>query len=199
MKDVTYSILVVDDQPANLQVLLKFLQENNFQVYVADSGKRTLSVLENLEPDLILLDVMMPEMDGFETCKQIKNVEKWKDIPIIFMTALDDIEDKLTGFDSGGVDYIPKPFKQAEVLARVTTHIKLRRREKELQEALDEIKILRGFLPICANCKSIRDDQGYWNQLETYMSEHSDVKFSHSICPDCVEKLYPEFVNKCKD
>ncbi|THB71182.1 MAG: response regulator [Desulfobulbaceae bacterium] len=199
MKDVTYSILVVDDQPANLQVLLKFLQENNFQVYVADSGKRTLSVLENLEPDLILLDVMMPEMDGFETCKQIKNVEKWKDIPIIFMTALDDIEDKLTGFDSGGVDYIPKPFKQAEVLARVTTHIKLRRREKELQEALDEIKILRGFLPICANCKSIRDDQGYWNQLETYMSEHSDVKFSHSICPDCVEKLYPEFVNKGKD
>lgn len=193
------SVLVVDDQPANLKVLLDFLKNEDFQLYVADSGKRALSTLDNIQPDLILLDVMMPDMDGFETCRQIKSKECSTDIPVIFMTALDSVEDKLAGFEAGGVDYITKPFQQVEVLARVNTHIALRRRELELQRALDEVKILQGFLPICAQCKSIRDDEGYWNQIDAYVSQHTYIQFSHGICPKCAEELYPEFYSANKD
>lgn len=188
------SILIVDDQPGNIKVLLSFLEKNLFQVYVADSGERALSTLENLQPDLILLDVMMPVMDGFTVCKEIKKIEKQANIPVIFMTALDDIQDKLAGFDAGGVDYITKPFHQVEVLARINTHILLRRREVELHNALNEIKVLREILPICSSCKSIRDDSGYWSQLEVYMREHSDILFSHGICPECAKKHYPDFL-----
>ena len=106
---------------------------------------------------------------------------------------------KVKAFSAGGVDYITKPFKIEEVLARVNTHINLHSLQRclekkniELQKALDEVKQLRGFLPICASCKNIRDDQGYWTQIELYIREHSEVEFTHSICPDCTTKLYPE-------
>jgi len=104
-------------------------------------------------------------------------------------------------FSEGGVDYITKPFQITEVLARVTTHISLHSLQKclekkntDLQKAIEEVKQLRGFLPICSSCKSIRDDQGYWERIETYISNHSEATFTHGICPDCATKLYPEFV-----
>ena len=185
----TNTILVVDDQPANLQVLFTFLKQHGFSVLVADNGHRALKALEKeKKPDLILLDVMMPGMDGFETCRRIKENEAIADIPIIFITALDSTEDKMRGFKAGGLDYITKPFQQAEVLARVKTHIALRQQKLELQQALDEVKQLKGILPICCVCKQIRDDKGYWQQVEQYISEHTDVLFSHGICPDCYEK-----------
>ena len=182
------SILVVDDQATNLKVLLAFLQAHNFQLYIADSGRRALSILTKVCPDLILLDVMMPDLDGFETCRQIKADVNRKDIPVVFMTALDSVEDKVAGFAAGGVDYITKPFHQVEVLARVRTHITLRKREMELEQALAEIKTLTGILPICSYCKQIRNDQGYWQQVEDYISQHSRAMFSHGLCPDCYAK-----------
>lgn len=185
----TNTILVVDDQPANLQVLFTFLKQHGFSVLVADNGHRALKALEKeKKPDLILLDVMMPGMDGFETCRRIKENEAIADIPIIFITALDSTEDKMRGFKAGGLDYITKPFQQAEVLARVKTHIALRQQKLELQQALDEVKQLKGILPICCVCKQIRDDKGYWQQVEQYISEHTDVLFSHGFCPDCHTK-----------
>lgn len=187
------SILLVDDQLANLKVLLSLLQSNGYRVLVADSGERALTILDNTLPDLILLDVMMPGMDGFETCRKIKSKSQTESIPVIFMTALDSNEDKVTGFEVGGVDYVTKPFQQTEVLARIKTHIALRMREQELQKALDEVKELRGIIPICSHCKSIRDDKGYWSLLESYMSKNTHLKFSHGICPDCVEKHYSQF------
>lgn len=187
------SILLVDDQLANLKVLLSLLQSNGYRVLVADSGERALTILDNTLPDLILLDIMMPGMDGFETCRKIKSKSQTVSIPVIFMTALDSNEDKVTGFEVGGVDYVTKPFQQTEVLARIKTHIALRMREQELQKALDEVKELRGIIPICSHCKSIRDDKGYWSLLESYMSKNTHLKFSHGICPDCVEKHYSQF------
>ncbi|MBI9081808.1 MAG: response regulator [Pseudodesulfovibrio sp.] len=185
----TNTILVVDDQPANLQVLLTFLKQHGFSVLVADNGHRALKALEKeKKPDLILLDVMMPGMDGFETCSRIKENEAIADIPVIFMTALDSTEDKMRGFKAGGLDYITKPFQQAEVLARVKTHITLRQQKLELQQALDEVKQLKGILPICCVCKQIRDDKGYWLQVDRYISDHTDVRFSHGYCPDCYAK-----------
>jgi DNA-binding response OmpR family regulator len=181
-------ILVVDDQPANLKVLISFLQEHQFKTRIADTGERALRALEQELPDLILLDVMMPGMDGFEICRRIRADEKSADIPIIFMTALDSVEDKVMGFEAGGNDYITKPYQQAEVLARINTHIGLRRKSLALEQALAEIKVLSGILPICCCCKKIRDDEGYWQQVEAYISKHSEAKFSHGYCPACDEK-----------
>ncbi|MGB5686468.1 MAG: response regulator [Candidatus Electrothrix sp.] len=183
------AILVVDDQPANLKVLLSFLQEHDYRVYMVDSGRRALEILPKIQPDLVLLDVMMPEMNGFEICRRIKADKDLAALPIIFMTALDSVGDKVTGFSAGAVDYITKPFQQVEVLARISTHITLRKRERELEEALEEIKTLTGILPICSYCKQIRNDAGYWQQVEEYISEHSQAMFSHGVCPVCYKKV----------
>ncbi len=188
MSEAKDSILVVDDQPTNLKVLLSFLQSHKFQIYVADNGRRALTILSKVCPDLILLDVMMPDMDGFETCRRIKMDATRKSIPVVFMTALDSVEDKIAGFAAGGVDYITKPFQQVEVLARIKTHIMLRKRELELEQALAEIKTLTGILPICSYCKKIRSDEGYWQQVEEYIGQHSKALFSHGLCPDCYRK-----------
>lgn len=182
------AILVVDDQPANLKVLLSFLQEQDYRVYMVDSGQRAMEILPKVRPDLVLLDVMMPGMNGFEICRQIKTDKDLATLPVIFMTALDSVEDKMTGFSAGAVDYITKPFQQTEVLARIHTHITLRKRERELEEALEEIKTLTGILPICSYCKQIRNDEGYWQQVEEYISEHSEALFSHGVCPSCYKK-----------
>jgi DNA-binding response OmpR family regulator len=183
------AILVVDDQPANLKVLLSFLQEHNYRVYMVDSGQRALDILPKVQPDLVLLDVMMPGMNGFEICKRIKADKELAALPIIFMTALDSVGDKVAGFSAGAVDYITKPFQQVEVLARISTHITLRKRERELEEALEEIKTLTGILPICAYCKQIRNDNGYWQQVEEYITQHSQAMFSHGVCPTCYKKV----------
>jgi len=194
MQPVKDAILVVDDQPANLKVLLSFLQSHSFQIYIADSGLRALNILSKVTPDLVLLDVMMPDIDGFETCRRIKADERLASIPVIFMTALDSVEDKMAGFSAGGVDYITKPFQQMEVLARIKTHITLRKRERELEQALSEIKTLAGILPICSYCKQIRNDKGYWQQVEDYISQHSQALFSHGLCPDCYKKEMDSFL-----
>lgn len=130
-------------------------------------------------------------MDGFETCARLKRNPNTKTIPVIFLSARGETKDVLKGFEVGGVDYVTKPFRPAELMARVNTHI-------ELKRAREEIRSLRGIIPICANCKKIRDDGGYWEQVETFIQEHSDAEFTHSICPDCVATLYPEIARKHK-
>ena len=133
-------ILVVDDTSANLKMVADFLRESGFEVRVAKSGLQALNMLNKVEPDLILLDVMMPEMDGFETCHRLKNWEKTKDIPVIFMTAMADSSNstyKVKGLNLGAVDYISKPIQLEEVLARVKTHLQLRYLTKQLQNQKD--------------------------------------------------------------
>lgn len=126
-------ILVVDDTLTNLSVLSQLLSEAGYQVLVAKDGKKALATAESCHPDLILLDVMMPDMDGFEVCKVLKSQDSTKDIPVIFMTALADTEDKIAGLTLGAVDYVTKPFHQEEVLARINTHLTIRRLQKDLQ------------------------------------------------------------------
>jgi class 3 adenylate cyclase len=116
-------ILVVDDTPANIQAVAAILKGQGYQLSVATSGKQALEVVEKVVPDLILLDVMMPEMDGFEACRRIKGTEAWRDIPIIFLTAKTETADLVKGFESGAVDYVGKPFNAHELLARVNTHL----------------------------------------------------------------------------
>ena len=120
-------VLVVDDNPKNIQILASHLRDDNYEVEYASSGKNAVTMVEKEEFDLILLDVMMPGIDGFETCRRIKNIETRKHIPIIFVTAKTDVDSLTLGFDYGGVDYITKPFKADELLLRVATHIELKK------------------------------------------------------------------------
>jgi sigma-B regulation protein RsbU (phosphoserine phosphatase) len=128
-------ILVVDDKPANLQLLSKILSEQGYRVRPVSNGVMALSVAQVEPPDLILLDIRMPEMNGYEVCEHLKVDEKTRDIPIIFISALDATQDKVKAFQVGGLDYITKPFQVEEVLARVETHLSLRKLQTMLQEA----------------------------------------------------------------
>jgi len=127
-------ILIVDDTPIDLQVLSMILSKENYQIGVAMNGKQALDTVEKIYPDLVLLDIMMPEMDGFEVCNTLKR-SSTKDIPVIFLTVKDETEDILKGYEAGAVDYVTKPFNSAELLARVRTHIELKKKidnEKQL-------------------------------------------------------------------
>ena len=130
----TPTVLIVDDTPANVGILVEYLEGRRVRVAVAQEGEEGLARAEFVQPDLILLDVMMPGMDGFETCRRLKASPGTRDIPVIFMTALADTQDKISGFAAGGVDYVTKPFQIDEVWARVTTHLALRSAQKRLAQ-----------------------------------------------------------------
>ena len=133
------NILVVDDTPENLQLLVGMLKEKGYKVRPVPSGELALSGARGFPPDLILLDIMMPEMDGYEVCSSLKADERTKDIPVIFISALSDVLDKVKAFGVGGVDYITKPFQMEEVVARVETHLALQRLQKSLQDKNEEL------------------------------------------------------------
>jgi CheY-like chemotaxis protein len=194
-------ILIVDDVPVNLELLAEMLRERGYEPRPVPGGRLALQAARAEPPDLILLDINMPEMSGFEVCAHLKADAALKDIPVIFITAFAETEDKVKAFALGGVDYITKPFQAAEVAARVATHLWLRKLQFDLaltvgtlRKALEDIRTLRGIIPICASCKQIRDDKGAWEAVETYVSAHSEAQFSHGICPACIRKLYPDVV-----
>ncbi|CBN56977.1 response regulator receiver sensor signal transduction histidine kinase [Kamptonema sp. PCC 6506] len=135
---LTGLILIVDDTPTNLDVISEALSNAGYKVAFATSGERALQQVERRPPDLILLDVMMPGIDGFETCKRLKANEKTCDIPVMFMTALADVDNKVKGLKLGAVDYVTKPFQEQEVLARVKTHLQLRLLTQNLEQQVVE-------------------------------------------------------------
>lgn len=208
----TATILVVDDNPDNLHLLIAILSRQGYKVRPAPNGTFALKSAQSILPDLILLDIRLPDMDGYRVCEQLKADERTRDIPVIFISALQDVTDKVKGFTLGGVDFITKPFQVEEVLARVTTHLTLRNLQSQLreangalekqvhelacanaklQEALDTIKTLSGLIPICSWCgRRIRDEGDHWVRLESYIEAHTKAIFSHGICPDCKDKLF---------
>lgn len=169
-------ILIVDDNPENIKVLGNLLKNNGYEVGASSDGNKAFEFIKNEIPDLILLDVMMPGMNGFEVCEELKSNVQTRHIPVIFLTAKTSTEDIVKGFKVGGVDYVSKPFNSEELLARVNTHI--------------EIRTLRALLPMCGSCKSIRDDKGYWQLVEAYFDKHNIAEFSLTYCDKCAAKLY---------
>jgi DNA-binding NarL/FixJ family response regulator len=129
-------VLIVDDTPANLGVLLDALQDSQHEILVAESGRSALEILQHTLPDIILLDVLMPGMDGYTTCRHIKAVPAAKNVPVIFMTALDQPDEKVRAFNAGAVDYITKPAYPPEVLARVAAHLEIRSLQQRLEDEL---------------------------------------------------------------
>jgi sigma-B regulation protein RsbU (phosphoserine phosphatase) len=205
-------ILIVDDSPDQQALLRSILgKAGHSDILITDSAKSTfvLLKLEDKVPppsiDLILMDVLMPEQDGVAACREIKRHDHLRDIPVIMVTAKSDLSNLQAAFAAGAIDYITKPVNHVELLARVSSaltlkqemdcrkarELELRRSNDALQKALKEVKVLRGLIPICASCKKIRNDGGFWQQLEEYLGEHSEAEFSHGLCQPCIRKLYP--------
>ncbi len=134
------NILIVDDTPANLRLLSGILKEEGYKVRPAPSGPLALAAAQSSPPDLILLDINMPDMNGYEVCRQLKTDEELEHIPVIFLSALSETEDKLRAFEAGGVDYITKPFRYEEVRARVETHLRIRSLQVELEDKIRRLK-----------------------------------------------------------
>jgi diguanylate cyclase (GGDEF)-like protein len=137
-----FLIMLVDDSQQNLELILEILENFGYGTLVATSGTKALQQLEKIIPDLILLDLMMPDMNGFEVCQHLKHNDRWKEIPVIFVTASHNADHILEAFEKGAEDYIMKPYKYAEVLARVKTHLHLHRAKDELEQALIDKEIL---------------------------------------------------------
>lgn len=133
------NLLIVDDTPANLRLLVEIFKERGYQVRPAPNGELALSAAQGIPPDLILLDIMMPKMDGYEVCKRLKADQRTKEIPVIFISAINEVLDKVKAFTVGGVDYITKPFQVEEVLARVETHLALRHLQKSFQAQNEDL------------------------------------------------------------
>jgi len=207
------SILLVDDSAENLLLLQSILQTGGYKdLLTAESAEQAFKHLgmdssggDGMSVDLILMDIQMPDINGIETCRRIKEVERYRDIPIIMVTAMAQREKLQLAFAAGAMDYINKPVNKVELRTRVGSALKLKqemdsrkareqelkKRTQELEQALREVKVLRGFIPICASCKKIRNDRGYWQLVEAYIREHSEAEFSHGICPDCIKKFFP--------
>jgi len=188
--ELTMQIFTVDNEKYNVQLILALLQEAGFSnTRGFYSAIDLLSEMETNLPDLILSDIMMPDMSGYELCKLVKSNPNWAHIPIIMITAtsLHSSDPLKLSFDYGAMDFINKPINNIELAARVTSALKIEHQRQQLERALEEVKALKGLLPICSYCKKIRSDDNYWQEIENYISEHSEAEFSHSICPNCYQ------------
>jgi sigma-B regulation protein RsbU (phosphoserine phosphatase) len=196
-------ILIADDEVTSRLMLTAVLLKGGHAVVETADGAAALKVLQQPDaPDLAILDWMMPELDGTEVVRKLRAMRKDRPPYIIMLTAKSEKADIVAGLEAGANDYLAKPFNPGELRARVEVGRRmiemqdaLAAKIKELHHALDQIKTLRGIVPICSNCKQIRDDQGFWNQVENYVRDHSEAQFTHGICPDCLVKLYPQYVN----
>lgn len=190
-------VLIAEDETVSRRLLEATLVRWGYEVVVASDGMEAWEALQGDDaPSLAILDWMMPSMDGLEVCRRIRNLPSSTPPYLILLTAKGRREDIVTGLEAGANDYVTKPFNREELRARVQVGVRmvelqqsLADRVRALEEALARVKQLQGLLPICSYCKKIRDDQNYWQQVESYIAEHSQAQFSHSICPDCYEKL----------
>ena len=207
------AIVIVDDSRDEQTLLSTRLRAAGYEaLMIADSAEAVLGMLSQDsagqrmgEIDLILMDIMLPGLDGLEACRRIKAVERLQDIPIIVITVKTDEQALLAAFAAGAMDYIRKPVNPAELVARVTSALTLKKerdtrkareqellmRTQELEQALREVKVLHGLIPICAKCKRVRTDNGDWQYLEEYIQTHSEAEFSHGICQVCMKVVYP--------
>ena len=189
-------ILIVEDEYIIANDIQNSLESMGYDVCgMAASGKKAINAAQEFKPDLILMDIMLKgEMDGVTAARIIKDQF---DISVIYLSAYSDKDILNRAKGTLPFGYLIKPFKDRELRAAIEIALYKDRTEKEkarlirkLSDALEKIKVLSGLIPICSQCKKIRDDKGYWKQVDTYVQQHSEATFSHSICPDCTDELY---------
>lgn len=201
-------ILIVDDLEANVVLLGQMLRDAGYgSIATTMDPSEVCERHSRNQYDLILLDLEMPVMDGFMVMEGLKELELEDYLSVLVVTAQSG--HKLRALQAGAKDFVSKPFELPEVLARVHNLLEVRLlhteaknqgkalelQNAELQSALENVKLLSGLLPICAWCKKIRDDQGYWDAIEHYISQHSEAEFTHGICPECMGQFSGEMLD----
>ena len=197
------SILIAEDDSVTRRLLESTLGRLGWDVIPAADGTAAWHAIESLRgkdaPEVVLLDWMMPGMDGIEICRKLRTTPGFELVYVILLTSRSEKEDLAMGLAAGANDYITKPFHPVELESRVRVGlrmVKLQRslavRIHELEEALAHVQKLQGLLPICSYCKKVRNEANYWEQVDSYFSSHSDLDFTHSICPACTEKMLEE-------
>jgi phosphoserine phosphatase RsbU/P len=197
-------ILIAEDDFTSRTVLTGVLRKSGHDVVETINGAAAWDALRQPgAPALAIIDWMMPEMDGPEVVRRVRTLQCSQPPYILMLTARGEKADIIAGLDAGANDYLAKPFDAGELRARVEVGCRmvelqssLAAKIEELRHAADQIKTLRGILPICSSCKKIRDDKGNWSQVEVYVRDRTEAEFSHSMCPECVKKLYPEFAEE---
>ncbi|MDP1569149.1 MAG: response regulator [Vicinamibacterales bacterium] len=194
---VPLTILVADDDAGSRRIVAGMLRKAGYEVIQAENGAQAWALLQRADgPQLAILDWMMPELDGTEVCRRVRAVPTDTPAYLILLTSRGRSVDIVEGLKAGANDHVTKPADEGELLARVqvgarVVHLQhaLADRVARLEEALRNVQQLQGLLPICSYCKRIRDDRNYWQQVESYITHHADVQFSHSCCPDCYERV----------
>lgn len=192
-------VLIADDDAVLRHALKTHLQRWKYNVVeCADGGQAWQALQSSTPPPLAIVDWEMPAIDGPALCEQLRATPSLQTTYVILLTGKENRKDVISGLQSGADDYIKKPFDWDELRARLqigsrTVNLQqtLAARVAELQEALANVRRLSGLLPICAYCKRIRDDNDYWQQVETFVGEHTDAQFSHGICPQCMVQHHP--------
>ena len=193
-------ILVVDDEAEVARGTARVIAQAGYATALAFNGEEALRATEIFSPHLILSDRDMPGLDGLDLCRQIKSGRHAQDCLVVIISGSHvQTDHRVGGLDSGADGYILRPITNHELLAWVGAYSRivylsreLRARNAQLVATLAKVKSLQGLLPICAGCKMIRDDRGYWSQVEVFIEQHSDATFSHGYCPACVKKYFPE-------
>jgi DNA-binding response OmpR family regulator len=194
-------ILIAEDDATSRIVLATVLKKDGYDVTATDDGGAAWEVLQNPDaPRLAILDLMMPGIDGLELVRRVRAIPSVAPPYLIIVSTKSEKVDVIAALDAGANDYLTKPFDPGELRARIEVgrrmiemRFELNEKVDELKQALAEVRTLKGIVPICANCKNVRDDQGYWNRVESYLNEHTEADFTHAVCPDCMKRLYPQF------
>lgn len=241
-------IFIIEDSLTQGEKLKFILEEEGFLVDWVISAEQALDFLETEIPSIIICDVLLPQMDGFEFCSRLKTDNRWKSIPFILLTSLSEPLDILKGLESGADNFITKPYNREYLLSRIQyllenmllrnmtqeqtpemgieiffagkkhfitserlqildllfstyeainqKNVELEQMNRELKIANEQIKTLSGLIPICTRCKKVRNDNGYWQEVEEYVGAHIEVDFTHGICNGCLKELYPDFYEK---
>jgi phosphoserine phosphatase RsbU/P len=194
-------VLIADDETVSRRMLERALTRWSYEVVAATDGEQAWALLQQPDPPTIMvLDWLMPRLDGIAICRRVRAHPLLRSAYVILLTSRTAKEDVVEGLQAGADDYVTKPFDTSELRARMQVGVRvvklqsaLAERVRDLEDALSRVKQLQGLLPICCYCKKIRDDQNYWHQVESYVGLHTDVRFSHGICPDCSDKLKEDF------
>jgi DNA-binding response OmpR family regulator len=203
-------VLVVEDDPFFQRILCKRMSAEGYQVTAASDGREGMKAIVTAEPDLVISDWMMPEVDGLELCQSVKTGLREAAPYFILLTAKGEISDKLLALETGADDYLVKPCDQGELIARVRAGLKIVELTQQLRRTTAELDAAKAALasvhrdgahlgeniPICSFCKKVRDHDGIWHDIDRYLTSIAQADFSHGVCPDCRRSHYPSITPK---